>query len=139
MGLESFPTGLEHGLQFAAGEMGREHVVERVDEPKPGDCAFDEKIARRSRPYDQLPWRIDADDFAILLEFERRQLAAREAGTQAVVVEQIAGMLRPAVHVEIGRRGGCCEALNSRTDRQGNHVLLKSFVIANAGIGAGGE
>lgn len=45
----------------------------------------------------------------------------------------------PAVRRQIGGRGGGGEALPARADGDRDHVLFKSFVVADAGVAAGGE
>ncbi len=53
--------------------------------------------------------------------------------------EQVAGMGGDGVVGEIGGGGGGGEALRAGTDRDGDHVLFEAFVVADAGVAAGGE
>ena len=55
------------------------------------------------------------------------------------MAEQLARMFRPAVAIEVGRRGGGGEALDARPDRHRDHVLLQPLVVADAGVATGRE
>src|SRR5690348_5316125 len=48
-------------------------------------------------------------------------------------------MLRPTAAIEIGRSGRSRKTLNTRTDRDCDHVLLQSLVVADAGVATGRE
>ena len=48
-------------------------------------------------------------------------------------------MLGSAAAIEIGGRCGGREALDARSDRHGDHVLLQPLVVADAGVAAGRE
>ncbi len=70
--------------------------------------------------------RIDPHHLAVALELPRRGIAPLEKRPQqAGVVEQLARVLRPAMAIEIGGRGGGGEALDARPDRHRDHVLLQ--------------
>ncbi|GAB7531104.1 hypothetical protein PS3A_35160 [Pseudomonas sp. 3A(2025)] len=50
------------------------------------------------------------------------------------MLKQVGGVLRAASGLQVLRRGRGGHALNARANRNGDHVLLKTLVIADAGI-----
>src|SRR5579859_3659209 len=46
-------------------------------------------------------------------------------------------MVRPTASVEIGWRSGGRKTLLARTDRNGNHVLLKPLLVADSRVASG--
>ena len=107
--------------------------------PVPAIAASTARSVAAPTLHEQRPGRIDLHDLAVALELPGRRRAAREAAAQAGVAEQLARMLRPAVAIEIGGRGGGGEALHARADRHRDHVLLEPLVVADAGVAAGRE
>ena len=55
------------------------------------------------------------------------------------MVEQVTRMARAAVAIKIDGRRGDGHALDTRSDRHRDHVLLQPLVVADAGIAARGE
>jgi hypothetical protein len=52
-----------------------------------------------------------------------------ELHAQAAMLEKIARMFGPSVGREVARRSGGREALDSRPDRHGDHVLFEPLVM----------
>ena len=108
--------------------------------PSPAIAALDQEVGPAAPDCaTSVGDRVDAHHLAVALELPWRHGAAREAAAQARVLEQVARMRGPAMRREIVRRGGGREALDARTDRHRDHVLLEPLVVADAGVAAAGE
>ncbi len=55
------------------------------------------------------------------------------------MAEQVARVLRPAMAIKVGRAGGGGKALQARSDRHRDHVLLQPLVVADACVASGGQ
>jgi hypothetical protein len=114
-------------------------VFEQTDDTGSCDRSLNGKIRCRPDTHQQRPGGFDAHHLTIELIFPGHHGTAGKLPAQASMLEQVAGMLRPAMFVEVGgsRRGRV--ALHSRTDRHGNHVLLEPLVVADARVKTGRE
>src|SRR5262245_24714575 len=110
-------------------------ILKQIHDAGSGNRRMDGEIGRPADGHEQRPGRINADNLAGALELPRQnRTAVAEAAAQASVVEQLARVRRPAATVEVSRSGGARKALNARTDRHRDHVLLEDLVIANSGV-----
>src|SRR5712671_7574569 len=133
---EALPPVFEHGHQRAACESGRKITFETLDYAKPGNGG---RYFQVDGGGDERSGRADPHDLAVAFEFPRNGDAARKAMADAGVAEQILRVIGPAMRRQIGGRGRRRVALDSRTDRHRDHVLLQPLVVADAGVEACGQ
>src|ERR1700677_731091 len=114
--------------------MRTQPILKQVNDAAAGDRRIDCKIGCGAEADDERTGWLHLHDLAVAFELPGSHRAARELTTQTRVVEQLARMIGAAMPVEIGRRRRGREALLTRPDGNGNHVLLEPLVIADPRI-----
>src|SRR5690606_42080621 len=122
--------------QAAVGERGAQVFLEGVDDAGAGKRGTDFQVLRGTQQ--RTPGR-HPEGVPVAFELPGRELAALETVADQAVPGEVARGLRGAVAIEVGgcSRGG--EALPARSDRDGDHVPRQAFLVAHAGVVAGGQ
>src|ERR1700722_6924136 len=114
--------------------MRAQPVLEQVDDAATRKRRIDCKIGSRAGLHEQRTGGIHLYHLAVALELPRRHGAAREAASQAGMLEQVAWVPGAAAPLEVVARGGCGEPLDARANRYRDHVFLQPFVVADSCI-----
>lgn len=133
---EAWPPIRQHRLQFAPIQVRPQPVLEQVDHPGARHRRIDRQVHRRPQADDQRTIHLHRDGLAVAFKRPRRHRAAGETAAQAQVLAQVLRMPRLSMPGQIPRRGGRRHPLAPRPDRDGHHVLVHAFLVADAGIAA---
>ncbi len=119
--------------------MRAQPVFEQVNDAASCSSRFHHQVDGAGRLDQQRAGGIHGHCLFIALKFPWLHSAPPKAHAQAIVLKQLTWMFGAPAFVEVGRRSSSSETLHPGANRHRNHVLLKTFFIADTGIAAGGQ
>ena len=103
---EGLPPRLQHRLQRAAIQIWAQPVIKQQNNAAPSHRRIHDQVGRTAEAGDERAGHVQLHHCPIPLELPGRKRAAWEPPEQAGMGQQVAGMLRASVAVQVSRGRG---------------------------------